>query len=61
MEDIENLGDMGDMEKRRPLPEAPLCAGDIQKHYCRKCSDECPYTAACVLILMSELLRKKHV
>jgi hypothetical protein len=36
------------------------CLGQMAQKYCRYCSERCPITALCVLILMSEYLRRDH-
>jgi len=36
----------------------PGCLGQMAQRYCRYCSERCPITALCVLILMGEYLRR---
>jgi ferredoxin len=35
----------------------PGCLGQMAQRYCGYCSERCPVTALCVLILMGEYLR----
>jgi len=36
----------------------PGCLGQMAQKYCKYCSERCPITALCVLILMGEYLRR---
>ena len=36
----------------------PDCLGQMAKRHCRYCSDECPLSARCVLLVMDEYLRR---
>jgi hypothetical protein len=42
---------------RRVLFSSPECLGQLALRYCRHCSERCPVTALCVLLLMGEYLR----
>ncbi|MBM3157954.1 MAG: hypothetical protein FJ004_11820 [Chloroflexi bacterium] len=42
---------------RRVLFSSPECLGQMAQRYCRHCSERCPVTALCVLLLMGEYLR----
>jgi len=38
----------------------PDCLGQMPKRYCRYCSEICPISALCVLMVMGEYLRHDH-
>jgi len=48
------------MSRRAQKVTNPSCLGQMAQKYCKYCSDKCPITAPCVLILMSEYLRRDH-
>lgn len=46
------------MAKRALHIVNPGCLGHMAKKYCKYCSERCPNTALCVLLLMGEYLRE---
>jgi hypothetical protein len=48
------------MARRARQVTNPGCLGQMAQRYCKYCSERCPITALCVLILMGEYLRHDH-
>gem|GEM_PF-3566818 len=48
------------MTRRALQITSPGCLGQMAQKYCKYCSERCPITALCVLILMGEYLRRDH-
>jgi len=42
--------------RRLRVIKHPECLGQMGRRYCRYCSERCPLTALCVLIVMGEYL-----